>query len=161
MSTACALQYDELQMLESLTNDFHTRDQALLALIASSWNLSSARSLLQYNLSVAVQVNPSPAHQPAFQARIDPPSAEGRRFCKKLFKYVEKQEAQREKAQRQRNQKKRSHEATPRPSEEVEGDRRAAPARAPTMRASDSETGDSTSVHRMRGMHGRNSRRFA
>ena len=152
---------NELQMLETLAREVHTRDQALLALIASSWNLSSARSLLQYNLSVAVQVNPSPAHQPAFQARIDPPSAEGRRFYAKLVKYVEKQEAQRQKAQRQPNQKKGSHEATSRPSEEVEGDRRAAPARAPTMRPSDSETGDSTSVHRMRGMHGRNSRRFA
>ena len=57
MSTACALQYDELQMLESLTNDFHTRDQALLALIASSWNLPSARILLRYKLNVAVPVN--------------------------------------------------------------------------------------------------------
>ena len=152
---------NELQMLETLGRECNTRDQALLALIASSWKLPSARSLLQYDLSVAVQVNPSPAHQPAFQKRIDPPSAEGRRFYKRLLHCVEKQEAQREKAQRQPNQKKRSHEATSRPSEEVEGDRRAAPARAPTMRASDSETGDSTSVHRMRGMHGRNSRRFA
>ena len=39
------------------------------------------------------------------------------------------------------------YEAAPRPSEEVEGDRRAAPATAPTVRASDSEAGDSTSVY--------------
>ena len=40
-------------MLETLLDDSHTRDQALLALIASSWDLSSARSLLtQYKLSV-------------------------------------------------------------------------------------------------------------
>ena len=66
---------------------------------------------------------------------------------------VEKQEAQREKAQRQPNQKKRSHEATSRPSEEVEGDRRAAPATAPTIRASDSEAGDSTSGYAVRVAH--------
>ena len=39
------------------------------------------------------------------------------------------------------------YEAAPRPSEEVEGDRRPAPATAPTVRASDSEAGDSTSVY--------------
>ena len=57
MSTACALQRNELLMLETLTNESHTRDQALLALIASSWGLSSARSLLQYKLSVQAAVS--------------------------------------------------------------------------------------------------------
>ena len=50
-------QGNELQMLETLAREVHTRDQALLALIASSWNLPSARFLLRYELSVAVPVN--------------------------------------------------------------------------------------------------------
>ena len=33
-------------MLETLVSESHSRDQALLALVASSWDLSSARSML-------------------------------------------------------------------------------------------------------------------
>ena len=48
-------------MLETLVSESHSRDQALLALVASSWDLSSARSLLtRCRLSVTRHVVVSP-----------------------------------------------------------------------------------------------------
>ena len=82
-------------------------------------------------------------------ARGEGPKKKHRRGRKRQRQPKNAPKAQREHADLRKEEDATSgvYEAAPRPSEEVEGDRRPAPATAPTIRASDSEAGDSTSVY--------------